>query len=92
MVKIRRPHQLGAGFALIAGVGVVFGIEAGLDPDVTPHIWRHSVATWLMQSGAEPFKAAGFLGMSVETLLRNYGHHHPDHSADVHSAMRRKAA
>jgi integrase len=65
---------------------------AGLGSDVTPHIWRHSLATWLMQNGAEPFKAAGFLGMSVETLLRNYGHHHPDHSADVHSAMRRKAA
>jgi hypothetical protein len=45
-----------------------------------------------MQSGADPFKAAGFLAMSVETLLRNYGHHHPDHSADVHSAMRKKAA
>lgn len=65
---------------------------AGLGADVTPHIWRHSVATWLMQGGADPFKAAGFLAMSVETLLRNYGHHHPDHSADVHSAMRRKAA
>jgi integrase len=61
---------------------------AGLGPDVTPHTWRHSLATWLMQSGTDPFKAAGFLGMSVETLLRVYGHHHPDHSADVHKRKR----
>ena len=46
---------------------------------ITPHIMRHSRATWLMQKGIEPFEAAGHLGMSVETLLRNYGHHHPDY-------------
>jgi integrase len=57
--------------------------------DVTPHTWRHTVATWLMQAGADPWKAAGFLAMSVETLLRNYGHHHPDHSADVHAAIKK---
>jgi hypothetical protein len=28
--------------------------------------------------------------MSVETLLRVYGHHHPDHSADVHDGLRRQ--
>jgi integrase len=62
---------------------------AKLGRDVTPHVWRHTVATWLMQAGADPWKAAGFLGMTVETLLRVYGHHHPDHSADVHSALAR---
>lgn len=62
---------------------------AGLGRDVTPHTWRHSLATWLMQAGGEPWKVAGFLGMSVETLLNNYGHHHPDHSADVHDAILR---
>jgi integrase len=61
---------------------------AGLGPDVTPHTWRHSLATWLMQDGVDPFKAAGFLAMSVETLTRVYGHHHPDHSADVHRRKR----
>lgn len=58
--------------------------SAGFDPDVTPHTWRHSLATWLMQDGVDVFKAAGFIGMSTETLLRVYGHHHPDHSAGVH--------
>jgi integrase len=62
--------------------------DAGLESDVTPHTWRHSLATWLMQDGVDPFKAAGFIGMSVETLLRVYGHHHPDHSADVHRRKR----
>jgi integrase len=64
--------------------------DAGLGPDVTPHIWRHSLATWLMRAGADPWKAAEFLGMTVETLTRVYGHHHPDNAADIHAAMRRK--
>ena len=45
---------------------------------VTPHVLRHTAATWLMQAGVEPWQAAGLLGMSVETLLNVYGHHHPD--------------
>jgi integrase len=65
--------------------------SAELGPEVTPHTWRHSLATWLMQDGVDPFKAAGFIGTSVETLLRVYGHHHPDHSADVHKRRQRKA-
>lgn len=43
-----------------------------------PHILRHTCATWMMQSGVDPYEAAGFLGMSVKTLLEVYGHHHKD--------------
>jgi hypothetical protein len=32
-----------------------------------------------MQAGVDKWEAAGFLGMSVETLDRVYGHHHPAH-------------
>jgi hypothetical protein len=32
-----------------------------------------------MQSGTDPWQAAGFLSTSVETLLRVYSHHHPDY-------------
>jgi hypothetical protein len=32
-----------------------------------------------MQAGTDPWQAAGFLSMSVETLLHVYGHHHPDY-------------
>jgi integrase len=54
---------------------------AGLDDrdgKVTPHIMRHTRATWLMQAGIDPWEAAGHLGMNVTTLVRSYGHHHPD--------------
>jgi integrase len=46
---------------------------------VTPHTLRHTRATWLMQKGIDPWEAAGHLGMSVEMLVRVYGHHAPDH-------------
>jgi len=49
------------------------------DGRVTPHVLRHTAATWLMQNGVDLWTAAGFVGMSPETLQRVYGHHHPDH-------------
>ena len=52
---------------------------AGLGPEVTPHILRHTCATWLMQSGVNLWDAAGFLGMTVQQLEQGYGHHHPDY-------------
>jgi len=50
---------------------------------VTPHTLKHTAATWLMQSGTDPWQAAGFLSISVETLLRVYGHHHPDYQREA---------
>jgi integrase len=47
--------------------------------DASPHTLKHTAATWLMQAGTDPWQAAGFLATSVETLLRVYGHHHPDY-------------
>lgn len=60
---------------------------AGFAVGVTAHTWRHSLATWLMQDGVDVWAAAGYLAMSVETLTRVYGHHHPDHSGKVHDAF-----
>jgi integrase len=51
--------------------------------NVTPHTLKHTAATWLMQSGTDPWQAAGFLSTSVETLLRVYGHHHPDYQREA---------
>lgn len=48
---------------------------------VTPHTLRHTCATWLMQAGVDKWEAAGYLAMSLDTLERVYGHHHPDHYA-----------
>jgi integrase len=59
-------------------------------PDVTPHILRHTAATWQMQLGTDKWQAAGFLGMSVETLERTYGHHHPNHLTAARDAFDRR--
>jgi integrase len=60
---------------------------AGLGDDVTPHVFRHTAATWLMQAGTDLWEAAGYLGMTVETLSARYGHHHPDHLARAKKAF-----
>jgi len=56
---------------------------AGITKRVSPHTLRHTAATWLMQRGADPWQAAGYLGMSLDVLLNTYGHHHPDYLSDA---------
>jgi integrase len=75
VLKVRKAHD-----ACVAAV---------LERHVSPHIWRHTVATWLMQNGADRHEAAGFLAMSPDTLERVYGHHHPDHGTTVMEALKR---
>jgi integrase len=60
---------------------------AGLGADVTPHILRHTCATWLMQRGVNLWDAAGYLGMTVQQLEQGYGHHHPDFQEDAVAAL-----
>ncbi len=52
-------------------------------PGVTRHTLRHTRATWMMQKGVPIWEAAGFLGMTVKTLERVYGHHSPDHQENA---------
>lgn len=59
---------------------------AGLDEKVVRHTLRHSRATNLMRKGIDPWAIAGHLGMTLETLQRVYGHHHPDFQKDVANA------
>lgn len=57
-------------------------------PDrITPHVLRHTAATWAMRQGADLWQAAGFLGMTVEMLQDRYGHHHPDFQVDAARAV-----
>jgi integrase len=56
---------------------------AGIGRHATPHILRHTAATWGMQRGADLWQLAGWLGMSPEILERVYGHHHPDFQRDT---------
>lgn len=51
----------------------------GLGPDVTPHVWRHTCVTWMMQRGVPAFEAAGYAGMTIQMVQDIYGHHSPDH-------------
>jgi integrase len=60
---------------------------ASLGADVTPHILRHTCATWLMQQGVNLWDAAGFLGMTVQQLEQGYGHHHPDYQEQAVAAL-----
>jgi integrase len=75
-----------SGFRTAVGLAKL-STEAG---KVTPHTLRHTAATWLMQRGADPWKAAGFLGMSVEVLLDTYGHHHPEFLREAAAAITTK--
>ncbi|MER8423189.1 site-specific integrase [Mesorhizobium sp. M1403] len=63
---------------------------AGLRPDVTPHVFRHTAATWLMQAGTDMWQAAGFLGITVDVLIETYGHHHPNFLADAAEKITKK--
>lgn len=44
------------------------GKAAGLGDDVTPHVLRHTAATWLMQTNVEMLVAGRFLGVTTRTL------------------------
>jgi integrase len=60
----------------------------GHSVEVTPHILRHTAATWLMQRGVSLWVAAGVLGMTVKQLEETYGHHHPDFQKEATAASR----
>jgi integrase len=57
-----------------------------------PHICRHTAATWQMQAGTDRFEAAGYLGMSPETLWDTYGHHSPAFQSNASKAGGRRSA
>jgi integrase len=61
--------------------------EVGFEGQVTPHTLRHTCVTWLLQRGIDPWKVAGFVGMTIATLQATYGHHHPDYLSDVLDAF-----
>lgn len=60
--------------------------DAGMS-GVTPHWLRHTAATWLMERMVDPWEAAGYLGMTVQTLEKHYAAHRPDHQSAARKAM-----
>lgn len=49
--------------------------EAGLGKDVTPHVLRHTCASWLLWEGKSIWDVAGVIGADASTVERVYGHH-----------------
>ncbi len=57
--------------------------RAGL-PKVTPHILRHSGATWLAMKGVEIYKISRYLGHSnIQTTYKIYAKYSPDYLRDA---------
>jgi integrase len=100
LAHMRRWHRLGiAKHAVVewngkpvASVRKAFAAAvrtAGIEGHVTPHVLRHSAATWAMQNGGDLWQIAGFLGMTTEMLTRVYGHHHPDFQQEAAESIAR---
>jgi integrase len=64
-------------------------MRAAVD-DVTPHTLKHTAITWAMQNRIDLWQAAGFFATSVPTLIRVYGHHHPDHMREAAETIGRR--
>jgi integrase len=57
--------------------------RAGLD-DVSPHVLRHTAATWMALAGIDMRKISLYLGHgSVKTTEEVYAHFHPDYLRDA---------
>jgi len=85
-------HYRGAPIRKLRRSWATVGTAAGATKTDAPHIMRHTAATWLMRSGVNVHEAAGYLGMSPETLWDTYGHHHPDHQEDAARATGKKSS
>ena len=75
--KLTKPHK---GFRSIRSI-------AGFASDVTPHVLRHTRATWLAQAGVDTEQAAASLGMTTEEFERTYSHASPDFQQQAANAF-----
>ncbi|MCW5720853.1 MAG: site-specific integrase [Devosia sp.] len=85
-------HAVEFGGKPIASIDKAFRnlvVECKLTGEVIPHTFRHTAITWGMQRGMDPWDASGYFGISLQTLLEVYGHHHPDHLRDAAEKMAR---
>ncbi|MHA6686367.1 tyrosine-type recombinase/integrase [Mesorhizobium sp. A556] len=83
-VYLHVVNYMGRGVASVRTAWEMAVENAWLDPaftgqpPITPHVLRHTRATWMMFAGIDIWEAAGALGMSAKTLDKVYGHHHVD--------------
>lgn len=62
--------------------------RAGLGDDVTPHVLRHSGASWLIEAGVPEDEVARMLGDTVEMVRKVYGHFSPDYLRRASNALK----
>jgi integrase len=62
--------------------------RAGLTDDVTPHILRHSGASWMVEAGVPDGEVARMLGDTEEMVRRVYGHFSPNYLKRASSALK----
>jgi integrase len=100
LAHLRRWERLDQGIRFIVhyrGTGPVTKINkafrsarvaAGLGPDVAgPHVFRHTRATWLIQSGKVSIEeAAASLGLTKEEFERTYLHNDPNFQKNAATA------
>jgi integrase len=55
--------------------------------DVTPHTFRHTAVTWMLQRGVSVWDVAGFAGMSPEMVTKTYGKHAPGYLIGAAKAL-----
>lgn len=67
----------GCGVACVKKAWETARVEADLRY-VTRHTRRHSAITRAMQPGVDMWQATGYIGVSMNTLERDYAHHPPD--------------
>ena len=59
-----------------------FARNAGY-PHITPHALRHTFITLRLRAGVDPWKVAGVVADTLQTIVSVYGHHRPDHLSDA---------
>lgn len=63
--------------------------RAGLQ-GVSPHTLKHTSISRLMQAGHDPWRVSDFTATSMDTILKVYGHHHPDHQSEIADNFERR--
>jgi integrase len=61
-------------------------LRAGLS-GVTPHVFRHTAVTWMMQAGVPVPMVASYAAMSIQMVEKVYGHHSPEWMAVAARAL-----
>lgn len=66
-------------------------IRAGIEP-ITPHVLRHTCASWLAQRGVPLYLVRAMLGHSTIAVTERYAHLAPDHLQECVAALARGRA